>query len=606
MLFRAQSIAKSFGPVRVLTGADLQINEGDRIGLIGLNGAGKSTFLKILLGEVNYDTGELIRNTDKIGYLEQFAESSNVYTVRDVLNRPFGQMGALERRLHEIDDLMASGGDIDWNALTSEYSEIEAHISKCSTQDEDKLDRILSKVGLSSSIMDRSMGSLSGGERTKVMLSRILVQADDCDILIMDEPTSHLDIDTVEWLEKYLINTPSAVLVISHDRYFLDKIATRMTEISDGKTREYKGNYTDFVTKKALDVERMQKEFAKYANKKKHQEEVMKQMYHDQKYLAIHKTREKYIEKMEVKEKPPEVKGISMSMQSAVKSGKNVVLAYDLSVGYDDDIVLKNVELDIQKGDKVGIFGSNGAGKSTLVKAILGQIPIKGDLWLAPGAKVGYYSQHHEGLDLTMTAEEQLIKIVGKDRRGDARAMLAKLLLTGEDVEKPMSTMSGGERAKVALSILLLNGTNLLIMDEPTNYLDIPAKNAMEDALIDYDGTILVITHDRYFLDEVCTKVIEVKDHHAVMYSGTYSELKNHTDPEPAKIADDDDDVPESEEFRVLVPFTEWVSGVKYAKNDKITINAAERKNFTAALNQNKLKSLRKPKAKDTSWNKFD
>lgn len=583
MLLRAQAITKSFGPVRVLNGADLQVNEGDRIGLIGLNGAGKSTFLKILLGEIKPDTGELTRSTDRIGYLEQFAESSSTVTVRDVLNRPYGHVESIEARMRELDDLMASGQDIDWNATAGEYSELEAQISKFNVQSEDKLIRSLGKVGLSKEFMDRTMDSLSGGERTKIMISRILVQADECDMLIMDEPTSHLDITTVEWLEDYLIKTRCAVLVISHDRYFLDRVALRTVEISGMKTREYKGNYTTFVEKKTLDLERMEKEYNKYSSKKKHQEEIVEQMIRDCKYIATHKTREKMIAKMEEKEKPDDVKAIAVKMQSVQKSGKNVFLAHNLSVGYGDEMVLENVEIDIQKGDKVGVFGGNGEGKSTLIKALLGKIPTKGELWLAPGAKLGYYSQHHEGLDLMLTAEEQLIRVVGADRRGDARAMLSKLLLVGDDVEKPMSTMSGGQRAKVALSLLLLNGTNLLILDEPTNYLDIPAKNAMEGALEEYDGTVIVITHDRYFLDNVCTKVIEVKNHTAITYAGTYSEMKIREEPKEVMV--------EAEEFRVLQPFTEWVTRRKFVKGDKVLITPDAMKNYQSALDQDKLKS---------------
>jgi ATP-binding cassette subfamily F protein 3 len=232
MLLKAQAIAKSFGPVKVLTDASLQINKGDSIGLIGVNGAGKSTFLKILLGEIKCDTGELIRYTDEIGYLEQFPESSAQFTVRDVLGRPYGHIENIRRKMREIESKMASGGNIDWNALAAEYSQLERDLKASDVQDEGKLIRSLKKVGLSENIMDRTMDSLSGGERTKVMLSRILVQADECDMLVMDEPTSHLDVETVEWLEDYLLKSHCSLLVISHDRYFMDKIATRMTEIA--------------------------------------------------------------------------------------------------------------------------------------------------------------------------------------------------------------------------------------------------------------------------------------------------------------------------------------------------------------------------------------
>lgn len=582
MLYKAQAIAKSFGPVKVLTDVNLQINEGDSIGLIGVNGAGKSTFLKILLGQEKQDTGELIINTNRVGYLEQFAESSSEVTVRDVLGRPYGHIENLKKRMKEIETLMASGEDIDWNSIASEYSQLEKDLAQNDMKDEGNLISALKKVGLSEELMDRSMESLSGGERTKVMLSRILVQADECDILIMDEPTSHLDIDTVEWLEDYLLKTHCSVLVISHDRYFLDKIATRMIEIDRGKSREYKGNYTDFVTKKMLDFDRMEKEYQKYSAQKRRQEEIISQLHKDQWYMTTHKTRAKLVEKMEVKEKPDESKEITVRIQAAPKSGKNVITTKKLAVELGGRKILEDVDLDIHKGDKIGIFGANGEGKSTLIKAILGEIPCSGELWVAPGAMIGYYSQHHEGLDLRLTAEEQLLLAVGKDRRGDARQILARLLLVGEEVEKPMSSLSGGQRARVALCLMLLEQTNLLILDEPTNYLDIPAKHAVEEALNEYDGTILVVTHDRYFLDTVCNRTIEVKGGKAIMRPGSYSEAKGK--PHVKEVVKDAD------EYRVLSAFTNWALGRKYGKGERILITPDEIPNYQWALDQGKLK----------------
>lgn len=582
MLFKAQAITKSFGPLKVLTDANIQINEGDSIGLIGVNGAGKSTFLKILLGQEKPDTGELTVNTNRVGYLEQFAESSENITVRDVLGRSYGHIENIKRRMKEIEELMASGQDIDWNAIASEYSQLEKDLEQNDMKDEKNLVSALKKVGLSPDLMDRSMASLSGGERTKVMLSRIIVQADECDILVMDEPTSHLDIDTVEWLEDYLLDTHCSVLVISHDRYFLDKIATRMVEIDHGKTREYKGNYSDFIMKKMLDLDRIEKEYRKYASQKRKQEEIAKELHKDQWYMTTHKTREKMIAKMEEKEKPQANKEITVKIQSAPKSGKNVITTKDLSVELGGKMILEHVDLDIHKGDKIGVFGANGQGKSTLVKAILEEIPSKGELWVAPGAKIGYYSQHHEGLDLRLSAEEQLLMVIGTDRRGDARQLLARMLLVGDEVEKSMRSLSGGQRARVALCLMLLQQTNLLILDEPTNYLDIPAKHAVEEALTEYDGTIIVVTHDRYFLDTVCNRTIEVKDGRATMRPGSYSDAKGK--PHVKEV------VMDADEYRVISPFTNWAMGRKYGKGERVLITPGEMPNYQWALDQGKLK----------------
>ncbi len=581
MLIRAEAVAKTFGPVKVLEKADLQINEGDAIGLIGINGAGKSTFMKILLGIEKYDTGEITRNTQRIGYLEQFADSSDA-TVREVLGRPYGHVEHIRVRMQEIDDLMAAGGDIDWNALTSEYAILEQQLAQSDSKNVDNQLASLKKVGLSESLLDRKMSSLSGGERTKVMLSRIFVQAEGCDILFMDEPTSHLDIETVEKLEDFILDSHCSLLVVSHDRYFLDKVVTKVAEISNCKTREYKGNYSDFVMKKQMDIERMEKEYRKYVIEKKKQEEIAAELHKDQWYFATHKTRQKMIDKMEEKEKPEDNKEITVKIQAAHKSGKNVITTKDLSIKYGDVTILEHIDLDIQKGEKIGIFGANGQGKSTLIKALMGKIPCEGELWVAPGAKIGYYAQNHDRLDLNLTAEEQILLVIGKEKRAEARNILARMLLFGEEVDKPMKYLSGGERARVALVLLLMEETNLLILDEPTNYLDIPAKHAVESALTEYDGTIITVTHDRYFLDTVCTKVIEIKDKGIKVFSGTYSSMKGR--PNTREI------VMDADEYRVISPFTNWAIGRKFGKGDRVLITPPEMKNYEWAISQGKLK----------------
>ncbi len=599
MLLRAEAITKSFGEVRILDRADLQINEGDAIGLIGINGAGKSTFMKILLGLERYDTGELIRNTHRIGYLEQFADSSSA-TVREVLGRPYGHVEHLRRRMQEIDDLMSAGGDLDWNSLTTEYAHLEQELSKSDSENEENQRRSLRKVGLSWDIVDREMSLLSGGERTKVMLSRIFVQAEGCDILFMDEPTSHLDIETVELLEDFILESQCSILVVSHDRYFLDKVVTRVTEIANRKTREYKGNYSDFIMKKQLDMERMEKEYRRYTIQKRVQQQIAEELHKDQWFMAMHKTRQKMIDRIEEKEKPEDTREITVRIQSAHKSGKNVITAKGLSVELGGRTILEGIDLDIQKGEKIGIFGSNGQGKSTLIKALLGKIPSKGDLWLAPGAKIGYYAQNQERLDLELTAEEQILQVIGKERRGEARAILGRMLLVGDQVDRPMKTLSGGERARVAMSLILLQETNLLILDEPTNYLDIPARHAVESALNEYDGTLITVTHDRYFLDTVCTKVIEVKDQHIKVFPGTYSAMKGR--PNVREI------VMDADEYRVLSSFTNWATGRKFGKGDRVLISPPEMENYEWAISQGKLKKTggRQRKKVDVSIAKKD
>ncbi|MBR2394783.1 MAG: ABC-F family ATP-binding cassette domain-containing protein, partial [Candidatus Methanomethylophilaceae archaeon] len=450
---------------------------------------------------------------------------------------------------------------------------------------EDNINKILDQVGFPRGMMDRQMSSLSGGERSKVMIARLTVQTDDCDILIMDEPTSHLDISTVEWMERSILSAGCAVVVISHDRYVLDRISQRIMEIENGKSREYKGNYSAFVEKKNMEIERAMREYERYTDQKKKQEAIANQMFHDQRrYMSDYKTRLMMISKIEEKERPEDKKEISMKIQAAHKSGKNVLIANNVSVDMGGRTILSGINLDIQKGDKIGIFGANGAGKTTLVNALLGKTPSNGELWLAPGAKVGYYSQHHEALDLDLTAEEQMLMVIGKDRKADARNMLARFLLTGDIVTNKMSTLSGGQRAKVALCLLLHEATNMLVLDEPTNYLDIDSKHVLEGALAEYDGVVLTITHDRYFLDNVCNKVAEVANGKVTVHNGNYTDLKGEPVIEKRQ--------EKGETYRVLAPFTNWMDRKKYVKGDKVTVTPDEWKGFENAFNQGKLKKI--------------
>jgi len=585
MLMKAQSVSKSFGPLKVLSDVSLQINEGDRIGLVGPNGAGKSTFLRILLGMEKEDTGEITRRTTKIGYMEQFADIPADKTVRQVLEESYSYVENIRKRMQEIDDAMAAGGDIDWNALAEESSELENKLSKFNDEVGDKLAEILRQVNFPESYLDRQMGELSGGEKSKVMMARTAVQTSDCDLILLDEPTSHLDISTIEWMENALLSSKCAMVIVSHDRYFLDRMALRVLEIENGKSVEYKGNYSQYVDKKNMAIERQMKEFERYEEKKKKTDALIEEMFHDsRRYMATYKTRIMMASKIEEKERPEEQKNISIKITAAQKSGKNVIMAEDVSVERDGKVIISGVNLDIQKGDKIGVFGANGAGKSTLIKAIMGELPVKGELWVAPGAKIGYYSQQHEGLDLKLTAEEQMLTVIGPDRKADARNMLARFLLTGENVTNKMSSLSGGQRAKVALCVMMHGETNLLILDEPTNYVDIASKHILEQALAEYDGTVLVITHDRYFLDNVCNKVIEVAKGKAVCHNGNYTDVKGV--PEPVKVQE------KGEMYRVLEPFTNWATRTKHAKGEKIVITAANMPGFKDALEKGKLKKV--------------
>ncbi len=585
MLLKAEGVGKAFGPKEVLKDVDIQIELGDRIGLVGRNGAGKSTLIKLLMGHIKPDVGTLSLRTSKISYLSQFVEVDHASSVDSAMTVMSEEEAPLRQRAAEIETVMASGGDseTDWNALSTEYSHIQEELARIAPQqNKGKAMDILEGFGLEHKAQG-SMGELSGGERTKVMLSRVLATAQQSDLIFMDEPTSHLDIETVEWLEDQLLKLKGAVIIISHDRYFLDNVATRIIELENGKLTHYSGNYSIFMEKKALDRERLQMAHDKAMREKERQERVAEELHAKYKYKSIHKTREKMAERIEVPEPPPDEKDLQVRIYALGKSGKNVITAKDLVVARGKRKVLDKLNLEVEKGDKLGIFGPNGSGKTTLLKTLQSKLPYLGELNVSPGVKVGYYAQEHELLDQDLTAEQQMKKALGQ-QAVEARAILARLLLTGKDVERPIGTLSGGERARLALAILLAQHKNLLILDEPSNYLDIPSKEAVEEALREYTGSLIIVTHDRYLLDAVCTKVGELKDGKLAVFNGTYSEMKGRQ-----KFAQG---IEEADVYKAISGFKDWVNGVTYKAGDKVTIAKSEIENFRWALDNGKLKKV--------------
>lgn len=583
MLLKAEGVGKAFGPKEVLKEVDIQIELGDRIGLVGRNGAGKTTLIKLFMGQLKPDVGTLSLRTNKICQLSQFIEVDHSATIDSTVAVLREEESPLRKRAEEIDAIMASGGDsdTDWNSIAHEYAVIQEELARLSPQrTKGKAMDILEGFGLEEKSMGK-MGELSGGERTKVMLSRTLALAEQSDLIFLDEPTSHLDIETVEWLEDQLLKLKGAVIIISHDRYFLDNVATRIIELENGKLTHYSGNYSLFMEKKALDRERLMQAHDKAVREKGRQERIADELHNKYKYKSLHKTREKMADRIEVPEPPPQEADLQVRIYALGKSGKNVIIAKDLEVARGNRKVLDKLNLELEKGNKLGIFGPNGSGKTTLMKALQSKLPYLGELYVSPGVKVGYYAQEHELLDPEFTAEQQMKKTLGQQAI-EARAILARLNLTGKDVERPISTLSGGERARLALAILLAQHKNLLILDEPSNYLDIPSKEAVEQALREYTGSLILVTHDRYMLDAVCNKVGELRDGKLYVFNGTYSEMKGRQ-----KFAQG---VEVAEIYKAVSNFKEWTSGVSYKAGDKVLIAKSELENYRWALDAGKLK----------------
>ena len=589
MLLRAESVSKSFGPRDILLSVDLQIEEGDRIGLVGRNGVGKTTLIKLLMGTLIPDMGEVISRTDRIGYLPQLPVIEPGELVRNVIGTPFGDLAAVRKRLSELEGIMASGVEergLDWNEVAAEYSKLEEELLHGDARaGSPHMSKVLEDVGLSQEIAGRRFSELSGGESTKVMLARVLMQSHDADILFLDEPTSHLDIETTEWLEDYLLTMKGAMMVVSHDRYFLDKAVTRVMELDDAQLQEYRGNYSSFVGKKAVETERKQKAFAKNRAERNRQLKIVEEQFRRNPYLTEHKTRLKMLERMDRVEAPVETKDMSLLFEAAGKSGRDVMMIKGMGVERGGRRILDSVDLYLEKGDKLGIFGPNGSGKTTLIKTLLSELPCTGNLWIAPGARIGYFAQDHDVLDRALTPEEQLLIAVGKDEKLKVRKILARFLLTGDDVERPISTLSGGERARVALAQLLSEKRNLLILDEPTNYLDILSRSAVESALQEYPGTLLVVSHDRYLLDAVCNKVGDLRDGRLKVYNGNYSQMKGQR--KVREVLED------ARAYRVVTGFTDWATKTKYRAGDRIVIAESEMGLYEWAFTTGKLKSIK-------------
>jgi ATP-binding cassette subfamily F protein 3 len=584
MLLKAEGVGKAFGPKEVLKEVDLQIEMGDRIGLVGGNGAGKTTLIRILMGQLRPDLGSLSLRTSRICHLPQFVEVERGASVGSTVAVQEHE-APLRRRAEEIEAIMASGGDgdTDWNALSQEYSALQEEMAKLSARrTTDKAMDLLEEFGLEDKAGGK-MGELSGGERTKVMLSKVLAQAERSDLIFLDEPTSHLDIETVEWLEDRLLKLKGAIIVISHDRYFLDNVATRIIELEGGRLTHYSGNYSTFMEKKALDRERSMLAHEKALREKERQERIAEDLHNRYRFKSYHKTREKMAERVEVPEPPVQERDLQVRIYALGKSGKNVINAKELEVRLGKRKVLDKVDLELEKGDKLGIFGPNGSGKTTLLKALQSKLPYLGELYVSPGVKIGYYAQEHDLLDPQLTAEQQMKGTLGQ-QASEARSILARLLLTGKDVERPIGTLSGGERARLALAMLLAQHKNLLVLDEPTNYLDIPSKEAVEEALREYTGSLIIVTHDRFLLDAVCTKVGELKEGRLRVYNGTYSEMKGRQ-----KFTQG---VEMAEVYRAVSGFKDWTNGVTYRAGDRVTIARSEMENFRWALETGKLKKV--------------
>ncbi|CAO5001174.1 ABC-transporter ATP-binding protein [Microcystis aeruginosa NIES-87] len=538
-MLRLERISKIYPTGEVLKDVTWEVKTGDRIGLVGVNGAGKSTQLKIIMGEVEPTAGEIIRPTSlHIGYLTQEFEVDPRRTVREEFWTVFQEANQVHHQLIEIPQHMEKADPEELDRLIHQLDRLQRQFEGLDGYGlEARIEKILPEMGFTIDDGDRLVSSFSGGWQMRMSLGKILLQTPD--ILLLDEPTNHLDLETIEWLEKFLKDLTTPMVIVSHDREFLDRLCTKIVETERGVSTTYLGNYSAYLQQK------YEQQSAQLSAYERQQKELEKQQAFVDRFRASAtrstqaKSREKQLEKVEKIEAPiADVRTLKFQFPPAVRSGREVVTIKNLVHIYDDKILFLGANLEIERGDRVAFLGPNGAGKSTLLRLIVGlEAPTEGSIEIGKHNVIpSYFEQNQaEALDLTKTVLNTIHDEVPDWKDVEVRSLLGRFLFSGETVLKKVESLSGGEKARLALAKMLLAPANLLILDEPTNHLDIPAKEMLESALKVYEGTVLIVSHDRYFISQVANKIVEIRDGELIVYAGDYHYYLEKLDEEKQK-----------------------------------------------------------------------
>ncbi len=526
MVLACQNINKAFAATEILRDVSFHIEEHEKTALIGVNGAGKTTLLKIIMGEIQPDSGQVILAKGKtIGYLAQHQDISGDRTIYEVVLEAKQDILDMERKMRVLEIQMKNADPGELDGLMASYTRLThtfelANGYACQSE----VTGVLKGLGFPEEDFHRELDTLSGGQKTRVALGRLLLTKPD--VLLLDEPTNHLDMESISWLETYLMNYPGAVLIVSHDRYFLDRIVTKVIEIENGKSLMFPGNYTVYSEKKAV-IRRA--EYNAYLNQQqeiKHQEAVITKLkqFNREKSIKRAESREKMLDKIEVLDKPTEVASeMRLTLEPSVESGNDVLTVTHLAKSFGTNCLFKDLDFDIKRGEKVALIGGNGTGKTTILKMVNHLVPKDaGTIALGSRVHIGYYDQEHQVLSLHKTIFEEISDAYPDLTNTKIRNVLAAFLFTGDDVFKKIEDLSGGERGRVSLAKLMLSPANFLILDEPTNHLDIQSKGILEDAIRSYTGTVFVVSHDRYFINRIATRILELKDKQLYSFIGNY------------------------------------------------------------------------------------
>ena len=526
MVLSCNHISKSFVTGDVLTDCSFHIEDHEKAAIVGLNGAGKSTLLKIITGEMSPDSGDVTISKGKnIGYLAQNQDISADSTIMDEMLKTKEYLINMEERIRSLEIEMKSKTGEELEALMDTYSKLN-HTFELENgyAYKSEITGVLKGLGFTEDDFDKKISSLSGGQKTRVFLSRLLLLKPD--IILLDEPTNHLDMTSIAWLETFLTNYPGAVIIVSHDRYFLDKIVTHVIEIENHTIRSYTGNYSAFAEKKEKIRDAELKHYYNQQREIKHQEEVIEKLksFNREKSIKRAESREKMLEKMEVLNKPIFVDSeMHLKLTPQITSGNDVLTVKELSKSFGENVLFNNLDFEVKRGEKVAIIGDNGTGKTTILKIINNLIDADhGEISLGSKVVIGYYDQEHHVLTMENTLFEEISDAYPDMTGTEIRNVLAAFLFTGDDVFKRIADLSGGERGRVSLAKLMLSKSNFLILDEPTNHLDITSKEILENALNNYDGTVLYVSHDRYFINKTATRILDLKNKKLVNYIGNY------------------------------------------------------------------------------------
>lgn len=528
ILLQTQKVARHFGAEILFDDVTLEIKEAARVGLVGRNGAGKSTLLHIISGQEEPDAGRVNKKKDlTIGYLDQHTGLESTRTIWEEMLTVFESVIQLEKEMRQLEAKMSDPSLLEdqgqYQELLKRYDIMQESFKQQNGYGyESEIRSVLHGFRFYEEDFSMPISQLSGGQKTRLALAQLLLEKKD--LLVLDEPTNHLDIDTLAWLEKYLLSYTGALLIVSHDRYFLDKVVNEIYEVSNGKVQHFTGNYSNYLKLKAELIQKMWKEYEKQQKKIEKTEDFINRNLVRASTTKRAQSRRKMLDKMDKMGKPQDdEKSANFNFYTERESGSVVLQTEELAIGYDDHTLSESINLDIRKTDAIALVGPNGVGKTTLLKTLVGQIPeLAGSIQLGTKVDTGYYDQEQTLLHSTKRVLDELWDEHPTIPEQSIRTLLGSFLFSGDDVEKSISSLSGGEKARIALAKLAMEKNNFLILDEPTNHLDIDSKEVLENALIDFEGTLLFVSHDRYFINRMATKVLEINQDGLTLYLGDY------------------------------------------------------------------------------------